>query len=188
QCHFDYRESYFKKNPHLIITAVRFALKEDGSKAPLSYLELKKELGDFASVSAVRETVLRLRKKKGMVVDPQDPDSVSVGSFFINPVIPEEALRELEKKLPGISFPRYHTNGNRAKIPAAWTIEQVGFKKGFRYKNVGISSKHALALINFGGGNAEELLELAQQIQQKVFQQFGLKLIPEPTFLGQQNS
>ncbi|HPE11439.1 MAG: UDP-N-acetylmuramate dehydrogenase [Actinobacteria bacterium] len=177
---FGYRDSFFKRNPgSYVVLAVAFDLPK-GSSAPIKYAELARELGvetgRRAPLRNVRETVLRLRAGKGMVLDAEDPDTCSVGSFFTNPfveVVPEGA--------PGWAQP-----DGRIKTSAAWLIENAGVHKGFRLPGaqVAVSSKHTLALTNRGGGTTAQLLDLAREIRSRVEGRFGITLEPEPVLWG----
>ena len=132
-------------------------------------------------MAEVRRTVLGLRRRKGMVLDPHDPDTRSDGSFFMNPIITPaqyDAFARIAPEAP--HFP----SGGEVKLSAAWLIEHAGFHKGFVHGNVGLSSKHSLALINRGGGTAAEVVELVRMIQSNVREQFGVEIHPEPNFIG----
>lgn len=184
RCGFSYRHSHFKEHPdrHLI-TRVRFRLRTGGPPA-LRYEELESAVSGNPTLGEVRKTVLRIRSSKGMVVDPEDPDSRSGGSFFLNPILSPEALARLEESLPEEREPpRYRVEGGY-KVPAAWLIEEAGFPRGFRWKGVGLSSKHALALVNRGGATARQVRTLAGRIQERVRERFGVDLEPEPRFVG----
>jgi UDP-N-acetylmuramate dehydrogenase len=125
--------------------------------------------------------VIAVRRRKGMVLDPADPDTRSDGSFFMNPIITRSAFEELAARSGNMpNFPA----GDDVKLSAAWLIENAGFPKGFVHGNVGLSSKHTLAIINRGGGTAREVLELVQMIQQKVREKFGVEIQPEPNLIG----
>ena len=190
ECGFAYRASAFKGNDCFVVTAVSFELDVRGESAPLRYAELTRALGvsdgERAPLAPVRETIVALRRAKGMVLDPGDPDSVSAGSFFVNPVLDGLALAALEARLDarGIerrTLPRFPGGGDgRTKVSAAWLIERAGFTKGWGEGRVGISRKHSLALVNRGGATARELLALARSIQLGVEEAFGVALSPEP--------
>jgi UDP-N-acetylmuramate dehydrogenase len=177
---FGYRDSLFKRNPgSYVVLAVAFDLPK-GPSAPIKYAELARELGvatgDRAPLAAVRETVLRLRAGKGMVLDPDDPDTRSVGSFFTNPFV--EAV---PAGAPGWVQP-----DGRIKTSAAWLIENAGVHKGFVLpgSQVAVSNKHTLALTNRGGGTTAQLLDLAREIRARVEARFGITLEPEPVLWG----
>jgi UDP-N-acetylmuramate dehydrogenase len=118
-----------------------------------------------------------------MVVDPDDPDSVSAGSFFVNPVVDAPALALVEGRA-GERPPRFDAGDGRFKLAAAWLVERAGFPKGWGKGRVGVSSKHALALVNRGGASAQELLDAARAIRDGVRDRFGVELEPEPVLVG----
>ena len=130
----------------------------------------------------MRDAVLALRRHKSMVIDPADPNARSLGSFFLNPVLSEEAFRALEccwQDLGGRSSIPAFAVPEGLKVAAAWLVEQAGFAKGYSRGGAGISSRHALALINCGG-TTREVLDLAGEIQQGVKARFGIWLEREP--------
>ena len=179
-CRFAYRHSVFKSaaKERYVVLAVTYRLTPRGAPA-IRYPELQKLLGNGASLQEARETVLAVRRRKGMVIDPADPDTRSDGSFFMNPVIPRAQFERIpEQEMP--HFP----SGDEVKLSAAWLIEHAGFHKGFVHGNVGLSTKHTLAVVNRGGGTAREVLELVRMIQEGVRDRFGVELHPEPNFIG----
>ncbi|APR99608.1 UDP-N-acetylmuramate dehydrogenase [Pajaroellobacter abortibovis] len=197
ECQFSYRTSIFKKSDRYVITRVRLSLMASATREsePISYPELTQILGISkgarAPLEAVREAVIELRRSKGMILDAHDPDSVGAGSFFMNPIVTSEELAQLERKayeqkeLPfSHPLPHFEADGGRWKIPAAWLIEHSGFSRGFGMQHVGISRKHCLALVHRGGGTTKELLLLADQIQQGVWQKWGVWLMFEPVLVG----
>ena len=187
-CGFAYRSSAFKRAPgRWIVLAVTFALERRELSAPLTYAELAGTLavepGEGAPLADVREAVLGLRRGKGMVLDPADPDSVSAGSFFTNPILSEEAFAALEERAE--RPPRFPEPDGRVKTSAAWLIERAGFARGHGDPaTVAISAKHTLALTNRGGGTTAELLALAREIAAGVEARFDVRLEPEPTLVG----
>jgi UDP-N-acetylmuramate dehydrogenase len=182
-CGFGYRTSAFKRSDRWVVLAVTFALRQDAASQPLRYAELARALevepGATAALDEVRAAVLALRRGKGMVIDPADPDTVSAGSFFMNPILDADAYARLDPAPPAFPQP----NG-QIKTSAAWLIERSGFGKGYARGRVAISSKHALALVNRGGATTEELLALAREIAGGVRASFGVELEPEPTIVG----
>jgi UDP-N-acetylmuramate dehydrogenase len=195
ECRFGYRSSLFRHDPRFIVVSVSFELAKDDRSLPIRYAELTAALGvkesDRAPLAAVRATVLRLRRAKGMVLDAADGDSVSVGSFFINPTLDSSALGVIEHRVdlarvlrPGETMPRFPFAEGRWKLSAGWLIERAGFKKGYGSGRVGVSGKHALALVNRGQGTTRELLELAREIRDGVRAKFGVELSPEPVMVG----
>lgn len=177
ECGLGYRQSRFKAEDRgrFVVTEVSLRLREDG-RPQVRYEELARRLAPSADLGAVREAVLALRRSKGMVLDPEDPDSVSAGSFFTNPVLKAGAFEALKGRLAGA--PSFPAEGG-VKLSAAWLVERAGFPKGTRRGGAGVSSKHALALVNRGGA-AGELLALAEEIREKVFSVFGVRLEMEP--------
>ena len=154
---------------------------------PIVYRELADALdvdvGDVAALASVREAVLRLRARKGMVIDPHDPDSVSVGSFFTNPIVTAAELDAVARRAGGTP-PAFPEPDGRVKTSAAWLVERAGFRRGYGHGRVGISTKHTLALVNRGGGTARELVALALEIAAGVREAFGIALVPEPVLVG----
>jgi UDP-N-acetylmuramate dehydrogenase len=192
-CGFSYRASTFKGDERYVVLEVTFVLARSPRSAPLRYAELTRALGvgdgESAPLLDVRRTILALRKAKGMVVDASDPDSVSAGSFFVNPLLDPPAVARLEGALAGrgidaARLPKFPGDAGRVKVSAAWLIERAGFTKGWTMGRVGISSKHALALVNRGGATAAELLGAAAAIQRGVREAFGVELTPEPVVVG----
>jgi UDP-N-acetylmuramate dehydrogenase len=187
-CRFGYRRSRFKfedRNRYVILE-VSFKLVKSGEPT-LRYDELKDYVESHrfnhpdgngrGKLGAVREAVLTLRRKKSMVLDASDPNSKSVGSFFINPVLSDEDYAGFVKKLEsyGIGPAPSFRGKEGTKVPAAWLVENAGFRKGRRRGGVGISTNHALALVNYSG-NTKELLTLASEIEDAVLNKFGIKL------------
>lgn len=192
-CGFAYRESRFRrrKNPW-IITRVAFRLTAGGAPT-LRYPELERLLGKSSAappLGLVRQAVLELRRSKGMVLMEDQPTGRSVGSFFKNPVLPQEAFSRLQEQiweqgiLPHPESPPHYPMATQVKVPAAWLVEKAGFPRGLRWGNVGVSPLHALSLIHYGGGSTRELLALAAAIQGKVERVFQVLLEPEPVFWG----
>lgn len=188
-CGFGYRTSVFRNESRYVVSAVELELRQ-GDPEAVRYAELVRALGlkDGARAPAarVRETVLALRRGKGMVVDPADPESRSAGSFFVNPIVDDEGLRTivacaLDRGMvqQGSDVPRFEADPGRWKVPAAWLIERAGFVKGTAHGAVGISRKHALALVN-RGGTTSELLALQDRICEAVHATFGVRLRREP--------
>lgn len=187
-CLFGYRTSRFKTTDKgkYIVTEVMFKLKKDG-KPEIKYPELDKYLKSKTekdySLGDVRNAVMELRKKKAMVLDENEPDSVSCGSFFVNPVLSKKEFDNLCAKLNinRDDIPNYLTESGM-KLSAAWLIENAGFKKGYTKNGAGISNKHSLALVN-RGGTTKDLLELAEEIQVNVYDKFGIVMVKEPVVI-----
>lgn len=195
-CWFRYRWSRFKGPDagKYILTSVELDLPVT-SAAIIRYPELARTIeqeaqpgsvdGRVATLVQTRETVLRLRASKGMVLDPADPDSRSVGSFFMNPVMDGNAFAAVKARWStaghASAIPSFATSEG-VKIPAAWLVEHAGFTKGLRRGGVGVSSKHALALVNYDG-STRELLSLAEEIRARVSSAFGVELAMEPVLV-----
>ncbi|WP_028654829.1 UDP-N-acetylmuramate dehydrogenase [Nocardioides sp. J54] len=185
ECQFTYRHSRFKADPgrHLVLD-VTFGLRRDGLSAPVAYAELARTLGveqgERAPLAEVREAVLGLRRGKGMVLDPDDHDTWSAGSFFTNPFVEPGAVPE--------GAPSYPQPDGRVKTSAAWLIDHAGFGKGYGLDRPGarvsLSTKHTLALTNRGGATTAELLDLAREVRAGVQERFGITLVNEPVLVG----
>ena len=189
QCGFRYRSSIFKHRDRHVVLAVTFRMRESAVSGPLRYAELARRLdvpvGGSAPLADVREAVLGLRRGKGMVIDPADPDSVSAGSFFTNPILEPEDFARLQARTSELGGPpAFPEPDGRIKTSAAWLIERAGFPRGYGNGHVGISSKHTLALVNRGGASTAELMALAREIAGGVRDRFGVRLVPEPVLVG----
>ena len=203
---FDYRTSALKQGKQGLVVAVELELARSGDGAPVAYAQLASSLGvalgDRVGLQAVRDTVLALRASKGMVLDPEDADSVSCGSFFTNPIVGENFARTLPEQAPRWAnapepepvavplgeepaAPPTQTDF-RVKLSAAWLIEKAGISRGFSLpgSRAAISSKHTLAIVNTGGATAAEIAELGRYVQTRVFSQFGVRMHPEPVLVG----
>jgi UDP-N-acetylmuramate dehydrogenase len=179
-CRFGYRTSALKGDPRYLVLGVRLALTRSERSQPVRYQQLADalgvELGGRAPALDVRAAVLGLRAVKGMLIDAADPDSVSVGSFFTNPI-----LRDAE--VPA-GAPRWPAGEGLVKTSAAWLIEQAGFTRGYGRGPVGLSTKHTLALVNRGGATTAELVAFAAHIRDGVRARFGVTLDVEPALVG----
>jgi UDP-N-acetylmuramate dehydrogenase len=186
ECGFAYRASVFKRSDRWVVTSVRFSFAH-GVESTVRYAELARALsvgeGGRAPSRVVRDTVIALRRAKGMVLDDGDPDSVSAGSFFVNPIVDAAALREIETRA-GTRPPSFDAGDGRSKVAAGWLVERAGFARGWGEGRAGVSRKHALALVNRGGASARELVDVARAIRDGVRAQFGVTLEPEPVFVG----
>lgn len=184
ECHFGYRTSVFKAFPdRFVVLTVSFQFRLGTLSAPVRYAELARTLGiepgERAPMAEVREAVLALRRSKGMVVDPDDRDTWSAGSFFTNPVV-DGALAD---GLPA-EAPRYPQPDGRVKTSAAWLIEHAGFSRGFGSGLARLSTKHTLAITNRGGATAADVIALAREIRDGVEHAYGVRLVPEPVLVG----
>ena len=179
---FGYRDSIFKAGRLGVITWVEFELNPYDAAAP-SLSRLTEALGREVSTPAeVRAAVLEVRAQKGMVLNPNDRDTFSCGSFFTNPIVSDGFSRTI----PG-DAPRWLQPDGNVKLSAAWLIENSGLSKGFKLgnSNAALSTKHALAITNRGGASASEVFELCKFIQLQVANRWGVELSPEPNFVGE---
>ena len=180
ECQYAYRESIFKHalKGQYIVTHVSYRL----DKTPVYHLdygnirtELEKQ-GCQLTLQHVRNTIIDIRNAK--LPDPQVQGNA--GSFFMNPIVPRAQFEALLKDYP--SMPHYILDNDRVKIPAAWMIDQCGWK-GKQLGHAGVHSKQALVLINCGGATGQEVIALSEEIQQSVFQKFGIRIFPEVNFI-----
>ena len=188
-----YRTSALKHRDERIVLTVAFRLTDDGVSAPIRYRELAGvlgvEMGERAAVADVREAVLALRRGKGMVLDADDPDTWSSGSFFTNPVVSEIDLPAVEDavraRLGSSDMPRYPA-ADGVKLSAGWLIEKAGFGRGFPGPDAParLSTKHTLALTNRGSASAEDIAVLARRVRDGVQEAFGVRLHPEPVLVA----
>ncbi|MFJ7901050.1 UDP-N-acetylmuramate dehydrogenase [Streptomyces sp. NPDC096198] len=195
ECAFSYRHSRFKAEPErYVVLRVRFALEDaQGLSGPVKYAETARALGvapgERVPLAAARETVLKLRAGKGMVLDPEDHDTWSAGSFFTNPILGDEefaAFRARAKQRLGEDTepPAYPAGDGHTKTSAAWLIDKAGFTKGYGTGPARISTKHTLALTNRGAATTEDLLALAREVVAGVREAFGVTLVNEPVTVG----
>ena len=192
ECRFRYRTSVFRRNPRWVVLGVTFELVRSGTALPLRYAELARALdaqpGDTPPLREVREAVLDLRSGKGMVVQETDPDSVSVGSFFTNPILAPADFDELRRRAGDAEPPAWPEQGGRVKTSAAWLIAHAGVGRGFGDGPAGVSAKHTLAIVNRGGAAAADVLALARVIRERVEERFGVLLEPEPVLVESSSS
>jgi UDP-N-acetylmuramate dehydrogenase len=171
-----------------VILRVTFALVHDGEPR-ISYGDLQKHfagLGRKPTVAEVRDAVLEIRASKAMLIRPGDEDSKSAGSFFKNPVLSAAEFDALQQRAAsrGLEIPSYPALATQKKISAAWLVEHSGFSKGYRKGHIGISRKHALAIVNRGGATAAEIVDFKDEIQQRVEEQWLVRLEVEPVLVG----
>jgi UDP-N-acetylmuramate dehydrogenase len=189
-CAFGYRTSRFKRadRDRFVVTRVAFSLAP--GPPTLEYADLVEHFTRCGTASPsldeVREAVLAIRRRKGMVIEPDNPARRSVGSFFVNPSIARAHFDELAARHPGM--PGYSVGTDAVKVPAAWLIEQAGFRRGRREGAVGVSPLQAQAIVNLGGAAAADVVRLASAIKTAVWQRFGVAIVPEPVFVGFQDS
>jgi UDP-N-acetylmuramate dehydrogenase len=184
ECEFEYRNSIFKRMPgRYIVLSVQFQIRSGEISTPITYAELAAKLeiavGEKAAVVATRAAVLELRAAKGMLLNEDDRDSWSAGSFFTNPIISQEVAATLPQEAP-----RWPLEDGRVKTSAAWLIQNSGIEKGQAHGGARISSKHVLALTNSGDATAEELVQLAREVRIAVEAKFSITLEPEVNLVG----
>jgi UDP-N-acetylmuramate dehydrogenase len=179
RCAFGFRTSAFKYTDRFVVLDVSFLLRRSDESRPVRYLEVARRLGveqgDTAPAEKVRATVLELRGSKGMLLDPDDHDTWSAGSFFVNPFVDPDQVPD--------GCPHFVVDG-QMKLSAGWLIENAGFGRGYGTGPARVSSKHSLALTNRGGATTAELLELAREIRDGVEARFGIRLRPEAHLVG----
>lgn len=188
-CGFAYRTSIFNSSEkgRYIVTQVSFALTPGGDPK-IEYADLKRYFGERSAptLQEVRDAVRVIRATKGMLIGTDDQDSRSAGSFFKNPIVAQDQYTRIAA-LPACKDqkpPSFPAPAGAVKISAAWLVERSGFHRGYTDGNVGISRKHSLAIINRGGASANDVLRLKNKVQDGVFQAFGVRLQPEPVFVG----
>ncbi len=211
-CSFGYRDSLLKRaGGRLVVLDVAFQLPLGGQSAPVRYADLAAglgvALGDRVSLTDARDAVLAQRRRRGMVLDPDDHDTWSCGSFFTNPVV-EASVADRVAALaagaaggsgagpgpdfshdsgPGAGMPRWPTEGGLVKLSAAWLIERAGFGKGYGLPGpASLSTKHTLAVTNRGSATAADVLSLARAVRDGVAARFGVLLVNEPVLVGVQ--
>ena len=191
-CQFAYRESRFKlaDRGRYLILSVTYRLLPGGAPT-VRYVELNRDLAaegiTHPTLAMVRETVLDIRRKKSMLLDPHDPNARSAGSFFINPALLPAEFDRLQAtclSVTGERIPGFPSAEGHVKIPAAWLIERAGIERGYTHGHVGISTRHTLAVVNHGGASAHEVIALAREVRDRVYDRFGIALVPEPFFVG----
>ncbi len=189
-CGFTYRASIFNttERGRFIVLRVTYALTPGGSPR-ITYADLKRHFEGRETppnLAETREAVRHIRALKGMLIIPGDADCQSAGSFFKNPVLSAEQHEDLKQRAAarGFTVPNYPALETRKKVSAAWLVERSGFAKGFGFGRVGISTKHALAIVNRGGATAADVLALKEQIQHRVEEIWGIRLEPEPVMVG----
>jgi UDP-N-acetylmuramate dehydrogenase len=185
-CGFSYRKSIFNttERGRFIVARVDYRMVL-GAESVAAYQDLKRYFKDWPApptLTEVSNAVRSIRRQKGMLLVPGDPDCASAGSFFKNPVISRGAFDRIAAQSP-TEVPSFPAGENR-KIPAAWLLDQAGFHKGLAAGRVGISSRHSLALINRGGASAGEMAALRDRIVAAVEAKFGIRLEQEPVSVG----
>jgi UDP-N-acetylmuramate dehydrogenase len=195
ECGFGYRSSRFKlEYNRWVVTEVEFALRPSATSEPVRYGELSRLLGldpasgtQTAPLATVRDAVLGLRRSKGMVLDPADPDTASAGSFFTNPVLDAGQFAALTARAgeQAPAFPQQPEPAECFKVPAAWLIDRAGFPKGYGNGPARLSTKHVLAITNRGGANTADVLALAREVRDRVRDRLGIQLVNEPMLVGE---
>ena len=194
-CAFTYRHSLFKAHPRYVVLDVLFQLLPSELSQPVAYADLARqlgvELGDRVPLAEAREAVLRQRRKRGMVLDPDDRDTWSCGSFFTNPILSAGRFAALEQRAvdvlgpDGPVPPRFADADGNVKTSAAWLIDQAGFGKGYGLPGpAALSTKHTLAVTNRGDATAHDIAKLAREVRDGVQATFGVTLVNEPVFVG----
>lgn len=185
ECRLAYRSSRFKREDEdrYLVLEVTFRLVPGGAPK-VAYGDLAERAGVTPSLARVRSAVLSARAEKSMLLDPNDPNGRSCGSFFVNPVVSREQHASIQRAVPGADVPHFAAGRDAVKIPAAWLIEQSGVHKGQRFGNVGISSKHALCIVAHAGASSNEVREVAVEVKRRVRDRFGVELEAEPRFVG----
>jgi len=194
-CGFSYRTSIFNTTHRetYIVLEVAYRLKQHGLSS-VTYADLKKFFADapaHPSLQQVRAAVRSIRHGKAMLLVQGDEDCRSAGSFFKNPVVSKVEADRIctlaEQRAPEKTLPQYPAQDGQVKLAAAWLVEQAGFAKGYSQGPVGISRKHSLAIVNRGGATAKDIVAIKNEVQKKVFDVWGIKLEPEPVFVGFEN-
>ena len=189
ECGFGYRTSRFKHADadRYVVTRVEFSLTPHGPPTRVygDVVAFFENAGTKPpTLQQVRAAVLEIRRRKGMVVEEDNPVNRSCGSFFVNPVVSRARLDCVQTTVGAEKVPHFAVDAQLVKIPAAWLIERAGFPKGTRRGEVGISPFQAQAIVNLGGARASEVLTLASQVKRAVWRTFGISIVPEPVFVG----
>ncbi len=189
-CGFQYRSSIFNttERGRFVILRVSYGLNP-GGEPYIGYADLQRHFEGRETrpnLAETREAVRHIRARKGMLLVAGDPDCQSAGSFFKNPVLSAAQHEDLQKRAAakGLTLPSYPALERSRKVSAAWLVEKSGFARGYGFGHVGISSKHALAIVNRGGATAADVMALQEQIQQRVEELWGVRLEPEPVMVG----
>jgi len=189
ECRFGYRESMFRSDApgRYVILSVAYRLRPRGAPT-VRYADVEKDLGarEIAkpSLTDVRASVIAIRRSKSMVIDPADANRRSCGSFFTNPIIPGAELAAVESRAGDRTMPRWALPTGQVKLSAAWLIERAGFTRGRAEGPVGLSTRHALAIVAHDDARAGDVVAFARRVQSAVVERFGVRLTPEPVFWG----
>ncbi|MDO5697825.1 MAG: UDP-N-acetylmuramate dehydrogenase [Dermatophilus congolensis] len=200
ECDFGYRQSLFKAaldgaSPRYVVLDVTFQFELGDLSKPIAYADLARglgvEQGARVPLADTREAVLEQRRRRGMVLDPDDNDTWSCGSFFMNPVVPQEDFDVLQARVrerlgDDVTPPQFPAPGGYVKTSAAWLIDRAGFEKGYGAPGpASLSTKHTLAVTNRGSATAGDVLALARRVRDGVDEAFGIRLVNEPVLLGE---
>jgi UDP-N-acetylmuramate dehydrogenase len=189
ECRFGYRDSLFRSDEpgRYIILSVAYRLRPGGSPT-VRYADVENDMAargvERPSLGDVRASVLTIRRSKSMVLDASDANGRSCGSFFTNPIIPDAELAAVEARAGDRAMPRWPVPGGQVKLSAAWLIERAGYTRGRADGPVGLSTRHALAIVAHDGAKACDVVAFARRIQRAVVDRFGVRLTPEPVFWG----
>ena len=194
-CRFTYRHSVFKASSRYVVLDVLFQLVPGDVSQPVAYADLARQLdvgvGDRVPLADARQAVLAQRRNRGMVLDADDHDTWSCGSFFTNPILSPDRFAQLEQRAAerlgpdGPTPPRFPDADGNVKTSAAWLIDQAGFAKGYRMPGpAALSTKHTLAITNRGRATARDIAALAREVRDGVREAFGVTLVNEPVFVG----
>jgi UDP-N-acetylmuramate dehydrogenase len=185
ECAFGYRDSRFKsvEPGRYVVLSVTYRLRP-GSEPTVRYADIEQQLartgGASPTLARVRDAVIAVRRAKSMVIDPSDPNRRSCGSFFTNPIVTAADAERVAVLAAEPAMPRWPQADGRVKLSAAWLIERAGFRRGQRDGPVGLSTRHALAVVAHAGARAADVLEFARRLQETVRDRFGVTLTPEP--------
>jgi UDP-N-acetylmuramate dehydrogenase len=189
ECRFGYRDSLFRSDEpgRYLILSVAYRLRPGGLPT-VRYADVENDLAargvERPSLEDVRASVLTIRRSKSMVLDASDANGRSCGSFFTNPIIPDAELAAVEARAGDRAMPRWPVPGGQVKLSAAWLIERAGYTRGRADGPVGLSTRHALAIVAHDGAKACDVVAFAGRIQRAVADRFGVRLSPEPVFWG----
>jgi UDP-N-acetylmuramate dehydrogenase len=188
-CGFAYRDSAFKRREpgRFVVLGVTYRLRPGGT-ATVRYADVERHLAERGvrrpTLHDVRASVLAVRRAKSMVLDPADPNGRSCGSFFTNPIVTRDVVADVERRAGDRDLPRWPQPDGGVKLSAAWLIEHAGFRRGQREGPVGLSTRHALAIVAHDGARASDVLAFAARVQRTVEERFGVRLTPEPVYWG----
>jgi UDP-N-acetylmuramate dehydrogenase len=187
ECGFAYRDSVFKRGEpgRFVVLSVSYRLRRGGAPV-VRYADVERELARRGvtrpAITDVRDTVVAVRRSKSMVLEPHDDNRRSCGSFFVNPIVAAAEVAGIEARVGDVAMPRWPDRDGRVKLSAAWLIERAGFRRGHGEGRVGLSTRHALAIVAHDGATASDVVALARRIQETVQSRFGVRLTPEPQF------